>query len=59
MTNLTNLIRIEIENVSERFNKSEIEEARQCYTQYVNLIVEDAPKRERYGLLNYWDKLIK
>jgi len=58
MRNITNLIRNEIEDMGRKYKTVTIEEARQCYVQYVDLIVEDAPKRERNELLNYWNELI-
>ena len=58
MKDLTKIAKKTMEDMSEKYKVIDVEEARQCYTQYVGRIIEDVPKKDRQRLLNYWNELI-
>lgn len=51
----------EITKIGRLFHKSEVEEAKNCYEQYVQLIITDGKlsKLEKNSLFDYWDDMVK
>lgn len=47
----------EVIRIAEMYRTSDLQVARDCYEDYINLILIDLPKYERNGLRNLWEDL--
>lgn len=50
----------EVERIGALYKKSEDNDAKKTYDQYINLIItNDAEKSQQYNLNDYWERLIR
>lgn len=56
MKNLKEIVQ-EIERLGIMHRESNNKDVKKDYSQYIELIILDAPKTEQYNLCYYWDRL--
>lgn len=49
----------EIEIFSSNYRTTDDKDEKKTYSQYIELIILDAPKTEQYNLCDYWSRLIR